>query len=190
VVGGGRRGPRVVKPLRDVVSGARAMNRRRARIRKPLPPEQGLIIVNSSKEKLVTTAPIPAWDLYQGGCIPLLREHFSNEPARRARTRILSAEHGLLHPDDTVTTYDRQLTTGEQADALRTRTVSAQLDAEFADAPELRHLLILVTPLYFLALERVVDHIERLDSVNGSMVPGPWSWLTDGRRVLTKWGWA
>jgi hypothetical protein len=95
----------------------------------------------------------------------------------------------LLHPDDTVTTYDRQLTTGEHADALRTRTVSAQLDAEFADAPELRHLLILVTPLYFLALARVVDHIERLDSVNGSMVPSPWSWV-DGLSGLTKWGWA
>ncbi len=166
------------------------MNRRRARIRKPLPPEQGLIILNGSKEKLVTSAPIPAWDLYQGACIPLLREHFTDQPARRARTRILSAKHGLLHPDDTITTYDQRLTTGEQAHALRTKTVSAQLDAEFADAPELRHLLILVDPLYFLALERVADHRERLDSVNASMVPSPWSWLTDGLTVLTTWGWA
>jgi hypothetical protein len=133
---------------------------------------------------------MPAWDLYQGGSIPDLREHFADQPARRARTRILSAKHGLLHPDDTITAYDQRVTTGEQAHSLRTKTVSAQLDAEFADAPELRHLLILVDPLYFLALERVGDYVERLDSVNVSMVPSPWSWLFDGRPVLAKWGWA
>jgi hypothetical protein len=153
----------------------------------PLAPDQGLIILNCSREKLVTSSPIRAWDLYQGACVPQLREHLADHPARRARTRILSAAHGLLRPDDVINTYDRRLTSKAQALALHNRTVSAQLDAEFTAAPNLSRLLIIVEPLYLLALQRVFDHLDRLDVT--SIMPDPWAW-TDGLAVLTRWGWA
>jgi hypothetical protein len=152
----------------------------------PLPPDQGLIILNCSREKLVTSGLIPAWDLYQGACVPRFRGQFADHPGRRARTRILSAAHGLLRPEDTIGTYDRRLITKAQALALHENRVSAQLDSEFTVTPELRRLLIIVEPLYLLALQRIFDHLDRLDVV--SIMPDPWAW-TDGLAVLTRWGW-
>jgi hypothetical protein len=152
-----------------------------------LAPAEALIILNCSREKLDTSSPVPAWDLYEGACVPQFREHFADQPRRRARTRILSAAHGLLRPDDPVCTYDRRLTTAAQAHALHQRMVAAQVDAEFAAAPELCQLLIIVDPLYLLALRRVFDHPHRLDVL--SIVPRPDAW-TDGLAVLTQWGWA
>lgn len=150
-------------------------------------PEQGLIIANCSRRKLPTSAPVPAWELYQGACVPQLRAQFADDPAHRARVRILSAEHGLLHPDDLIRDYDRRLETAAEAVGLHERTVSARLDAEFDTAPTLRHVLIIVEPLYLLALQRLYDHLDRLAQI--VIIPDPRAWQ-DGLTVLRQWGWA
>ncbi len=152
-----------------------------------LAPYQGLIILNCSRKKLVTNAPIPARELYQGACIPHLREHFATDPARRARIRILSAAHGLLRPEDPISTYEQRLTTKAEALRLHEQTVSRQLDAELAETPSMQHLLIIVEPLYLLALQRVFDHLDRLDHI--AIISNPWAWQ-DGLAHLRRWGWA
>ncbi|WP_020501074.1 DUF6884 domain-containing protein [Sciscionella marina] len=152
-----------------------------------LAPDQGLIILNCSREKLVTSAPVAALDLYQGACVPQARDHFAANPARRARIRILSAAHGLLRPEKAISTYDHRLTNRVDAVRLHERTVSGQLDAELAETPSLRHMLIVVEPLYLLALQRVFDHLDRLDQI--AIIPDPWGWW-DGLTYLHHWGWA
>ncbi|MFF0147001.1 DUF6884 domain-containing protein [Amycolatopsis sulphurea] len=152
-----------------------------------VPPDQGLIILNCSRRKLVTSVPVPALQLYRGACIPGAREHFATDAARRARIRILSAAHGLLHPDDAIHTYDRRLASRTDAVRLHERTVSAQLDAELAETPSLRHMLILVEPLYLLALQRVFDHLDRVEQI--AIIPDPRGWQ-DGLIHLRRWGWA
>ncbi|MEV6905954.1 DUF6884 domain-containing protein [Amycolatopsis sp. NPDC051071] len=152
-----------------------------------LAPGQGLIILNCSRRKLVTAAPVEALDLYQGGCVPSAREHFAADPARRARIRILSGAHGLLRPETLISTYDHRLTTRAAAACLYGRTVAAQLDAELADAPSLRHVLILVEPLYLHALQRVFDHPARFGQI--TIIPDPGAWH-DALPHLRDWGWA
>lgn len=152
-----------------------------------LAPDQGLIILTCSREKLVTSVPVATLDLYQGASVPRAREHFAADPARRARIRILSAAHGLLRPENAISTYDHRLTNRAEAVDLHRRTVSAQLDTELAETPSLRHMLILAESLYLLALQRVFDHLDRLDEI--AIIPDPWGWQA-GLPHLRRWGWA
>lgn len=152
-----------------------------------LAPDEGLIILNCSRTKLVTSTPIPALELYQGACVPQARDHFAADPARRDRIRILSGAYGLLRPDDLIGTYDRQLKTSADAGRLHEQTVSAQLDAELAETPALRQLLIIVEPLYLLALQRVFDRLGRVEHM--AIISNPWAWA-DGLEHLRRWGWA
>ena len=152
-----------------------------------LVPDEGLVILNCSRSKLVTSAPIPALELYQGACVPHARDHFATNSARRARIRILSAAHGLLRPDDLIGTYDRRLRTKEDALRLHEQTVAGQLDAELADTPALRYLLLIVEPLYLLALQHVFDRPDQLKHL--AIVTSPWAWQ-DGLEHLRHWGWA
>jgi len=71
----------------------------------PLP----MVIAGCSRRKLVTASPVPALELYQGWCIPGLRARAAHRPALRARTWIISAEHGLIHADTPLLTYDRRM---------------------------------------------------------------------------------
>ncbi|SES35998.1 DUF6884 domain-containing protein [Actinokineospora terrae] len=146
-----------------------------------LEPEQGLIIVSCSREKLVTTDPVPAVELYQGALVPQLRDQLS--PEHRARVRILSAEHGLLHPDDTVGTYDHKLRTRGEARVLQAR-ITEHLTTDLL-AEELRHVLVVLEPLYQLALECLFDHAPPLTL---TLAPNPVDWR-DVRTMLAGWGW-
>jgi hypothetical protein len=155
--------------------------------RPPLAPQEGLVILSCSAEKLVTDEPIQAWNLYQGACVPQARARFADRPAHRERFRILSAAHGLLHPDDMISAYDRRLTTRSQALRLHEQVVASQLDAEVDDASGVRRVLIIVEPLYLLALQRIFDHLGQFTEV--SILPNPSAWA-DGLAVLERWGWA
>ena len=159
----------------------------RPRPARVLLPDEGLIILNCSRSKLVTSSPIPALELYQDACIPHAREHFTHNPVLRARIRILSAAHGLLRPDEPISTYDRRLRTRADARRLHEQTVSGQLEAELAETRALRHLLIIVEPLYLLALQHVFDRSDRLEHL--AIVTNPWGWQ-DGLEHLRRWGWA
>lgn len=73
----------------------------------------GLIVVGCTAEKLHTDTPVPALQLYQGSCIPLLRELVDENPEFRENILILSGKHGLIDaqtpllPDDQPLTPDR-----------------------------------------------------------------------------------
>ena len=146
-----------------------------------LEPEQGLIIVSCSREKLVTTTPVPALELYQGALTPRLRDLLS--PEHRARLRILSGAHGLLHPDDLVGTYERKLRTRSEAQALQAR-VSERLTTDLWDQA-LRHVLVVLEPLYLTAAECLFDHVPPLSL---TLLPDPADWAGTSA-ALSGWGW-
>ncbi|MGH3908490.1 MAG: DUF6884 domain-containing protein [Pseudonocardiaceae bacterium] len=149
----------------------------------PLAAWHGLIIVGCSRRKLRTRTAVPALQLYQGGCVPQLRERLDQNPALRARIRILSAAHGLLAAHDRVHTYDCRLTTQRRARQLRA-VVSSQVDQEVRNSPELAQVLIIAEPLYLVALQRL-SHIDRLQL---HWIPDPRGWEA-GSVVLDGWGW-
>ncbi|MFD0204028.1 MULTISPECIES: DUF6884 domain-containing protein [Saccharothrix] len=146
-----------------------------------LEPEQGLVIVSCSREKLVTTTPVPALELYLGALTPRLRDHLA--PEHRARLRILSGAHGLLHPGDLVGTYEYKLRTRGEAQALQTR-VSERLTPDLR-AEALRHVLVVLEPLYLAAAECLFDHAPPLTL---TLLPNPVDW-TGTSAVLSGWGW-
>lgn len=148
----------------------------------PLPAEHGLIIVGCSRRKRVTSTPIPALDLYEGGCVPGLRDRLGENRALCKRIRILSALHGLLAADTLITPYDRRLSGRADAYALRD-LVAPQLDSDLANVTQ---VLAVVEPLYLAALEPVAQqhHKFRLHWISD---PRGWN---RAERVLDTWGWS
>jgi hypothetical protein len=109
-----------------------------------------MIIAGCSRRKVQADSPVPALDLYQGGCIPALRARTAGSPWLRERTWILSAEHGLLHADDQVLPYDRRMDP-QRATWLRP-AAARRLQDEFRLHGVPREILVIAEPLYQLAL--------------------------------------
>jgi hypothetical protein len=130
-----------------------------------------MIIVGCSRRKTATTIPVPALELYQGGCIPALRARAARQPGLRARTWIISAEHGLLHADTALLPYDRHMDPG-RALALRSQ-VDERLRAECRHHGTPRAVLVIAEPVYQLALAGLPglvgrDRVRRIsDPVTG-----------------------
>jgi hypothetical protein len=114
------------------------------------PDAAPMVIAGCSRRKLQTTVPVPALELYQGGCIPALRARTRQMSWLRSRTWILSAEHGLLHADAPLLPYDRRMD-AERADWLRPAT-RRHLREEFGQRGVPREVLVIAEPLYQLAL--------------------------------------
>ena len=150
-------------------------------VSRALKPEEGLIIVSCSKEKLETDEQVPALQLYQGALVPYLREHL--DEAYHSRIRILSAEHGLLRPDTRIRTYDRKLRSHGEAVALQDR-VTRRLTADLR-APALRHVLVTLAPLYLTAAVCLFDYVPPL---NLSVLASTDDWSCASTK-LTQWGW-
>ena len=109
-----------------------------------------MVIAGCSRRKLQTAVPVPALDLYQGGCIPALRARAQEIGWLRSRTWILSAEHGLLHADAPLLPYDRRMD-GQRAAWLRP-AACRRLREEFRQRGVPREVLVIAEPLYQLAL--------------------------------------
>ncbi|MGH3869133.1 MAG: DUF6884 domain-containing protein [Pseudonocardiaceae bacterium] len=139
----------------------------------------GLVIVGCSRRKTSTSEPVPALDLYQGWCIPLLRQRIGEHPEYRARTLILSARHGLIGADEPLAAYDQRLT-AERAHQLR-EPVRAAARAHLAAHPTDQALLLLEP-----------DYLDLLGNVPVPIaltVTNPiahWSVVT---AMLDGWGW-
>ncbi|GAA5110388.1 hypothetical protein GCM10025762_18220 [Haloechinothrix salitolerans] len=147
----------------------------------PVPAEHGLILAGCSCRKKPTLTPVPALDLYEGGCIPGLRDRLGTNPRLRQRIRIVSALYGLLHADSPVMPYDRRLANIAEADVLR-RYMRPKLAGELTSVT---HVLAIVEPLYLLALEPVV---RRLDAIRLYWIAAPRDWHR-ATAVLDTWGW-
>jgi hypothetical protein len=109
-----------------------------------------MVIAGCSRRKLQTAVPVPALDLYQGGCIPALRARAQETGWLRSRTWILSAEHGLVHADTPLLPYDRRMD-GQRAAQLRP-AASRHLRDEFTRRGIPREVLVIAEPLYQLIL--------------------------------------
>lgn len=114
-----------------------------------------MVIAGCSRRKLQTGVPVPALDLYQGGCIPALRALAQETGWLRSRTWILSAEHGLLHADAPLLPYDRRM--DEQRAALLRTAACRHLQEEFRQRGLPREVLVIAEPLYQLALADLVS---------------------------------
>lgn len=114
-----------------------------------------MIIAGCSRRKLQTAVPVPALDLYQGGCIPALRARAQETGWLRSRTWILSAEHGLLHADAPLLPYDRRM--DEQRAALLRPAACRRLREEFRQRGVPREVLVIAEPLYQLVLADLVS---------------------------------
>ena len=112
----------------------------------PVPP---LIIVGCSAEKTPTERPLPALELYDGGCVPALRARLGDVPPLRRRVRFLSALHGLITADTPLEPYDLPLDAA-RAEQLRPR-VTKRLYSELA-AGVPANVLVIAEPLYLVLL--------------------------------------
>jgi hypothetical protein len=109
-----------------------------------------MVIAGCSRRKLQTAVPVPALDLYQGGCIPALRARAQQIGWLRSRTWILSAEHGLLHADEPLLPYDRRMDS-QRAAQLRP-AARRRLREEFRQRGVPPEVLVIAEPPYQLAL--------------------------------------
>jgi hypothetical protein len=141
-----------------------------------------LVIAACSARKTSTLVPVPALELYQGGCVPQLRERIGPHPRLRARTRILSAQHGLIPAETPLLPYDRPLDP-QRAAELRPRVTHALL-ADLASAGTPREALVIAEPTYLVLVAGLVATGTRLHWVPD--VRGGWA---EAAAVLDHWGW-
>ncbi|MCT9934931.1 hypothetical protein N5079_32465 [Planotetraspora sp. A-T 1434] len=139
-----------------------------------------LVIVGCSRRKRDTAVPVPALDLYEGGCVPSLRRRVGQLPGLRRQVRILSAEHGLVDPDRPLLPYDRVLT-HVRAVELRSLT-AAVLAREFELSGTPAKALVIAEPLYQSVVR---DHLLGIPL---HVLDDPRDWASVSA-VLDSWGW-
>jgi hypothetical protein len=139
-----------------------------------------LVIAGCSSRKQATSVPIPALDLYQGGCIPALRARVGADPELRQRVRILSARHGLVQADQLLAPYDQVLDL-ERALELRLAVTQTVLDGGRPD-----EVLAVLEPLYMVCLAGLLALPGR-PAIRWVADPtGAWS---EAAAVLDEWRW-
>jgi hypothetical protein len=143
-----------------------------------------LVIAGCTNRKLVTTQPVPAFELYQGNCIPQLRARLGPHSSSRNRVRFLSARHGLVRADTPLLPYDQRLT-GEQARRLRPE-VTATLEQEFVTGGVPEEILLLLEPSYLVPLADLLAHPSRPLL---RWIPDPSSGWEQAVAILDCWGW-
>jgi hypothetical protein len=145
------------------------------------PPLSRFVIAGCSRRKAAASVPLPALDLYQGGCIPGLRSRLGNSPELRARIRILSAKHGLLNADRLVLPCDHRLDPERAAGMLA--SVTAGLARDWAETGAPQEVLVIAEPLYLVPLAAMLA------------TPAIIHWVPDlhdtatAERALTRWSW-
>lgn len=83
-----------------------------------------LLVQSCSKSKKDVSETVPALDLYSGYYYKIIKKaKRENEYDNNIDLRIISAEYGLLHPEEKIATYDRKMT-ASRADELNTEVVN------------------------------------------------------------------
>ncbi|MEV0536766.1 DUF6884 domain-containing protein [Kitasatospora sp. NPDC050463] len=139
----------------------------------------GLVIVGCSRRKIITSNPVPALDLYQGWCIPELRQRLPTGTPERARVLVLSAGHGLVGADQPLTTYEQPMT-AERARALR-GPVRQALTTHLSIHPA-HELLLLLESAYR-------DVLGDLPLPVVHLITDPTTHIADVHRILDSWSW-
>jgi len=143
-----------------------------------------LVIVGCSANKATTAGPLPALELYDGGCVPPLRARLGGQPRLRARVRFLSAEHGLVTADTLLHPYDRPLD-GQRAVELRPHVASA-LGRDMAAHGVPEEILLVAEPLYLVLL---ADLLALPARPRVQWIPDHANGWPQARAVLDDWGW-
>jgi len=82
-----------------------------------------LLVQSCSDSKKSVSEPVPAFDLYSGYYYRIIKKaRREGEYDDNIDIRILSAEHGLLNPEDEIVTYDKEMD-AHRADKLKTAVV-------------------------------------------------------------------
>jgi hypothetical protein len=140
-----------------------------------------LVIVGCSRRKRNTLAPVPALELYEGGCIPQLRDRLGG---LRQSLRILSAEHGLIGADEPLLPYDRPLTPSRAAQ-LRPQAEAA-LARTFLESGFPHRVLVVAEPLYQGLVNGLLVSLPGTPRLE--LVDDPRDW-TAVSATLDSWGW-
>lgn len=148
------------------------------------PVSRRMVIIGCTARKALTPGPLPALELYNGGCVPSLRARLGADPRLRARVRFLSAEHGLITADTPLHTYDRPLDLDRAAE-LRP-AVTAALRREMTTGGVPREVLVVVEPLYLVLL---ADLLALPARPRLHWIPDPGHGWAQARAVLDQWGW-
>lgn len=148
------------------------------------PVTDRMVLIGCSARKATTPGPLPALELYDGGCVPPLRTRLGGDPRLRARVRFLSAEHGLVTADTPLHTYDRPLDP-DRAVALRPAVMSA-LHRDMAVDGVPHEILIVVEPLYLVLL---ADLLALPARPRLYWIPDPAHGWPQASAVLDQWGW-
>lgn len=143
-----------------------------------------MVIIGCSARKATAPGPLPALELYDGGCVPPLRTRLGDNSRLRARVRILSAEHGLVTADTLLHTYDRPLDP-DRAVVLRPAVMSALRGDMAADGVP-HEILIVVEPLYLVLL---ADLLALPARPRLYWIPDPAHGWPQASAVLDQWGW-
>ena len=131
---------------------------------------------------------VAAWDRYQGGCLPRLRDRLAGSAAHLARVRLISAEHGLLHPLTNVPPETGVMT--EQQAREHQPLAMEKLRAEFTRDGMPRELMVLTEFPYSLVIDDLF-HVEppRPHISLFTMTPGGDRSWTPIAAKLDDWGW-
>jgi hypothetical protein len=143
-----------------------------------------MVILGCSARKSAAPGPLPAFELYEGGCVPPMRARLGGRPRLRARVRFLSAEHGLVAADTPLHTYDRPLDP-ERAAVLRP-LVTGALHRDMATAGMPREVLLVAEPLYLVLL---ADLLALPGRPRVHWIPDHAHGWPQARAVLDNWGW-
>lgn len=145
-----------------------------------------LIFVSATAGQREQRELVKAWELYQGGCLPYLRQRLADYPAHRGRVRLISAEYGLLHPH-TMVPPSRRLMTEERAAQLRPRARAALLD-EAARYGVPREVVMVTEPPYHLVVTDIYRIAGTLPHTSLCTARPDEAW-PKAAAVLDDWGW-
>ncbi|MGQ0774656.1 MAG: DUF6884 domain-containing protein [Pseudonocardiales bacterium] len=125
-----------------------------------------------------------ALDLYEGGCVPQLRDRVHAHPSLRDRIFILSARYGLVGADDRIVSYDQQMTLSRARELER--SVGSTLTGRVLVAPYPRDLVVLVEPIYLAALAELLRADVR---PRVHWFPDPAADWPAACKMIDSWGW-
>ena len=151
------------------------------------PLAQRTIFVSATASAQAHGRLVRAWDLYQGGCLPQLRERLADHPEYRGRVRLVSAEHGMLHPHTSVPPSTIRTMTEDLAGQLRPHAREMLLE-EFRRYGVPRELMMLAEPPY----HHIVTDVFRMPglmphtSLCSARPAEHWPLIS---AVLDRWGW-
>jgi hypothetical protein len=150
------------------------------------PLAQRLIFVSATADARDQGQLVSAWELYQGGCLPQLRERLADRPQHRSQVRLISAEHGLLHPHTSVPPSSREMTE-HRARQLRPQA-RAMLLGEFTRSGVPRDVMLLIEHPYHHVIGDIfqIPGLMPRTSLSDANPAEHWPRIA---AVLDRWGW-